>query len=80
MRKKDKKMNIRSWSLFDRNFHRQALNLLPGQNLSEIARPWSMEFGADVKVQNALNDLNTSGARQRRALDFLGLDLVATAA
>lgn len=66
----------KTWSLFDNNFHRAAKNLGNLSNLTEVARPWFEDYAGDPKVQSALQDLNKSGACQRRALDYLGLDLV----
>lgn len=68
--------NTKTWSLFDKNFHREAKNIVNLGDLTEVARPWFADFANDPKVQSALQDLNQPGARQRRALDFLGLDLV----
>lgn len=69
-----------TWSLFDRNSDRQALNLSPRSILSEVARPWFDAYRQDPMIESALRDLNEGGARRVRALDFLGLDLVSAAA
>lgn len=69
-----------TWSLFDRNSDRQALNLSPRSILSEVARPWFDAYRHDPMIESALRDLNEDGARRVQALDFLGLDLVSAAA
>ncbi|MCI6584384.1 MAG: hypothetical protein SPK50_05935 [Mobiluncus porci] len=66
----------KTWSLFDRNFHRVAKNIVNQNSLPEVARPWFEDFAGDPLVQSALQDLKTTGPRQKRALDYLGLDLV----
>lgn len=66
----------KTWSLLDNNFHREANNLGDLSNLTEVARPWFADFASDPKVESALQDLNRTGVRQRRALAYLGLDLV----
>lgn len=69
-----------TWSLFDRNSDRQALNLLNRSNLSEVVRPWFDAYRQDPKIESALRDLDESGSRRTQALEFLGLSLVAEAA
>ncbi|EFL94552.1 hypothetical protein HMPREF0574_0248 [Mobiluncus curtisii subsp. curtisii ATCC 35241] len=45
-----------------------------------MVRPWFDAYRHDPMIESALRDLNEGGARRVRALDFLGLDLVTTAA
>lgn len=70
------KKNIQSefCSVYDRNWGRQINNLQRG-SLTDALRPWFKEVW-DKRVEKALLDLGTTGAKQRRAQEYLGLEIV----
>lgn len=67
-----------TYSLRCSNLDKTANNIA-GSSLEAIARPWFADF-VDSRIDAALRDLNATGGRQRRALEFLGLDLVPSVA